>query len=155
MVGTHVAHDCELGDDLTLSNLTTLGGHVLVSPNVVTGGHVAVAPFVHLGRGCFLAGGAMVERDVPPFTVVAGDRARVRGINLIGLRRMGVGQASGRALVRAYRKLWRSDLPLMAALTVVERELGEDPYVAELVQALRQNASCGRQLSRRPTSRPP
>jgi acyl-[acyl carrier protein]--UDP-N-acetylglucosamine O-acyltransferase len=58
-------------------------------------------------------------------------------------------------LVRAYRKLWRSDLPLVAALTVVERELGDDPYVAELVQALRQNDSRGLQLSRRPTSRPP
>ncbi len=155
MVGTHVAHDCELGDDLTLSNLTTLGGHVVVSPHVVTGGHVAVAPFVHLGRGCFLAGGAMVERDVPPFTVMAGDRARVRGINVVGLRRMGVGQVSRQALVRAYRKLWRSDLALIPALAVVERELGDDPYVAELLQALRQNASSGRQSNRRPTSRPP
>ena len=155
MVGTHVAHDCELGDDLILSNLTTLGGHVTVAPNVVTGGHVAVAPFVRLGRGCFLAGGAMVERDVPPFTVAAGDRARVRGINLVGLRRMGVEQASRKALVRAYRKLWRSDLPLVVALTVVEHELGDDPYVAELAQALRENASRDRQPSRRLTSRPP
>jgi UDP-N-acetylglucosamine acyltransferase len=155
MVGTHVAHDCELGDDLILSNLTTLGGHVTVDPNVVTGGHVAVAPFVRLWRGCFLAGGAMVERDVPPFTVAAGDRARIRGVNLVGLRRMGVEQASRKALVRAYRKLWRSELPLAAALTVVEHELGGDPYVAELVEFLHQSASRGRQLSHRPTSRPP
>jgi UDP-N-acetylglucosamine acyltransferase len=137
MVGVHVAHDCQLADDLVLGNLTTLGGGVLVNSNVVTGGHVSVAPSVRVWRASLLAGGAMVERDVPPFTVVAGDRARVRGINLVGLRRMGVVPASRKALSRAYRRLWRSDLPLLRALEVVERELGSDAYVAELTSALR------------------
>jgi UDP-N-acetylglucosamine acyltransferase len=155
MVGTHVAHDCVLGDDLVLSNLTTLGGHVTVDANVVTGGQVAVAPFVRLWRGCFLAGGAKVERDVPPFMIAAGDRARIRGVNLVGLRRMGVGPASRKALVQAYRKLWRSELPLTAALTVVERELGGDPYIAELAEALHRSVSRPATPSRRPTpSRP-
>jgi UDP-N-acetylglucosamine acyltransferase len=136
-VGVHVAHDCQLADDLVLGNLTTLGGAVLVNGSVVTGGHVSVAPFVRVWRASLLAGGAMVERDVPPFTVVAGDRARVRGINLAGLRRMGVAPASRKALGRAYRRLWRSDLPMLRALEAVERELGSDPYVAELTSAVR------------------
>jgi UDP-N-acetylglucosamine acyltransferase len=144
MVGTHVAHDCQLGDDLILSNLTTLGGHVVVDSHVVTGGLVAVAPFVHLGRGCFLAGGAMVERDVPPYTIVSGDRARVRGINSVGLRRMGVPPSSRKALVRAYRKLWKSDVPLLEALAMIEQEPDVDPYVAELTNALRKHVSCAR-----------
>jgi len=137
MVGVHVAHDCQLADDLVLGNLTTLGGGVLVNGNVVTGSHVSVAPFVRVWRASLLAGGAMVERDVPPFTVVAGDRARVRGINLVGLRRMGVAPASRKALGRAYRRLWRSDLPMLRALEAVEQELGSDAYVAEMTGALR------------------
>lgn len=137
MVGAHVAHDCRLGDDLTLGNIATLGGHVTVDSKVVMGGHVAVAPFVRLWRACFLAGGAMVERDVPPFTIAAGDRARVRGINLVGLRRMGVVLASRKALVQAYRKLWRSELSLAEALSWVERNFASDPYVLELAHALR------------------
>jgi UDP-N-acetylglucosamine acyltransferase len=137
MVGVHVAHDCQLADDLVLGNLTTLGAGALVNSNVVTGGHVSVAPFVRVWRVSLLAGAAMVERDVPPFTVVAGDRARVRGINLIGLRRMGVAPTSRKALRRAYRRLWRSDLPMLRALEAVERELGSDAYVAELTSALR------------------
>ncbi|MFC1642209.1 acyl-ACP--UDP-N-acetylglucosamine O-acyltransferase [Myxococcota bacterium] len=137
MVGVHVAHDCLLGNDLVLSNLTTLGGHVAVESQVVTGGHVAVAPMVRLGRGCFLAGGAMVEGPIPPYTIAAGDRARVRGINLVGLKRMGIAPGSRLALVRAYRRLWRSRVPLRAALNTVESELGSDEHVAELVAFLR------------------
>jgi UDP-N-acetylglucosamine acyltransferase len=124
--------------------LTTLGGHVVIANHVVTGGLVAVAPFVRLGRGCFLAGGAMVERDVPPYTIVSGDRARVRGINSVGLRRLGISSASRDALVRAYRRLWKSDLPLLGALALVEQELASDPCVAELVNALREYMACPR-----------
>src|SRR5262249_13787968 len=94
MVGAHVAHDCELADDVVLTNLATLGGHVRVLANAVLGGHVAIAPFVRVGRGAFVAGGACVERDVPPFVIAAGDRARVRALNRVGLARMAVPDAS-------------------------------------------------------------
>ena len=99
-------------------------------------GLAAVAQFVRLGRGCFLAGGALVERDVPPFTIAAGDRARVRALNVIGLRRMGVPDASRRALERAFRMLYRSRQPLTTALAAVRAELAGDVYVAELVDFL-------------------
>ena len=132
MVGAHVAHDCELENDVVLTNLATLGGHVHVESNVVCGGHVAVAPFARLGRGAFLAGGAKVEHDVPPFVIAAGDRARVRALNQVGLRRMGVPEQSRRALERAFRVLFRSGEPLSRAVEIAKRELFDDPYVAEL-----------------------
>ena len=136
MVGAHVAHDCQLGDDVVLANLTTLGGHVRVEDHVVTGGQAAVQPFVRLGRGAFLAGGARVEHDVPPFVIVQGDRAKVRGLNQVGLERMGVPEASRRALSRAFRELWRKDRPLARGVELVRAELAEDPFVAELLAAL-------------------
>lgn len=137
MVGAHVAHDCVVESDAVLTNLTTLGGHVVVEPSVVCGGHVAVAPFVRLGRGCFVAGGARVERDVPPFVIAQGDRARVRALNRVGLERLGVPDASRKALERAFRLLWRSREPLAVALEQVHAELGQDELVAELVRFIR------------------
>jgi len=136
MVGAHVAHDCTIEDDVVMTNLATLGGHVHVERNVVCGGLAAVAQFVRLGRGCFLAGGALVERDVPPFMIAAGDRARVRALNAIGLSRMGVPEPSRRALERAFRMLYRARQPLLVALAAVRAELAGDVYVAELVDFL-------------------
>jgi len=136
MVGAHIAHDCAVADRVTLTNLTTLGGHVIVQEHVVCGGHAAVAPFVTLGRGSFVAGGARVEQDVPPFIIAAGDRARVRALNRVGLQRMGAGSAAIAALERAFRLIWRSGQPLAAGIPVAERELGSEPLVAELVKFL-------------------
>jgi UDP-N-acetylglucosamine acyltransferase len=136
MVGTHVAHDCKVGDQVTLANYTSLGGHVELGDRVVSGGHVAVAPFVKVGELSFAAGGAMIERDVPPYVIVAGDRARVRGLNRVGLRRGNVPEASQGALERAYRILWHSGAPLAVALRTAESELGHDAYVRRLLDAL-------------------
>jgi UDP-N-acetylglucosamine acyltransferase len=136
MVGAHVAHDCVLEDDVVLTNLTTLGGHVHVESHVVCGGLVAVAPFVRLGRGCFLAGGAMVERDIPPFLIAAGDRARIRGLNRVGLRRMQVPEPSCCALRGAYRAIWRSGEPLVRGLRAARERYGRDPQVARLLEFL-------------------
>jgi len=133
MVGAHVAHDCHLADDVVLTNSTALGGHVTVESGVVCGGQVAVAPFVRLGRGCFVAGGAKVERDVPPFVIAAGDRARVRGLNRVGIERMGFSETSRQALQRAFRLLWRSGAPLAHSVAALRSEPDLDAQVAYLL----------------------
>jgi UDP-N-acetylglucosamine acyltransferase len=136
MVGSHVAHDCTVGDGVTLANVTSLGGHVVVESRVVTGGHVAVAPFVRVGEIAFAAGGAMIERPVPPFVVVSGDRARVRGLNTVGLERAGVPEESRAALERAYRTLFRKGVPMTVAVTEIDAALRSDPFVAKLLAFL-------------------
>lgn len=135
MVGAHVAHDCVLGDRVTLTNNVSLGGHVRVEDGAVCGGHVAVAPFVRLGTLAFIAGGSMVERDVPPFVVAAGDRARVVSLNRVGLRRAGVPEASVAALRDAFRALFRPGRPLAEAVRILEVEV-VDPYARQLVRAM-------------------
>lgn len=132
MAGSHVGHDASVGDDVTLANGTLLGGHVKVGDHTVTGGHAAVAPFVRVGARAFLAGGAMVERDVPPFVIVSGDRARVRGLNKVGLERSGVPEASRAALARAFRAIFRAGAPRKTAAQALRED--EDPYVQELVR---------------------
>lgn len=89
MVGCHVAHDVELGSRVVVANGVQLAGHVVVEDDVVFGGLAGVAQHVRVGEGAFVAAGAMCERDVPPFVVVQGDRARVRALNAVGLARAG------------------------------------------------------------------
>lgn len=133
MAGCHVAHDASVGDHVTLANNTLLAGHVRVDDHVVTGGHVAIQPFVRLGESCFLAGGAMVERDVPPFVIAAGDRARVRALNKVGLRRRGISPDSLAALEEAFRLLFRAGLARSEALP---RLATDDPWVRQLASFL-------------------
>jgi UDP-N-acetylglucosamine acyltransferase len=133
MAGAHVAHDCTLADRVVLTNHTVLGGHVVVEEAVTCGGHVAVAPFVRLGRLCFAAGGACIEHDVPPFVIVSGDRARVRTLNVVGLRRAGVPEVSTAALRQAFKHVFRGGIPRSVALQTLDAALARDAYVAELV----------------------
>lgn len=136
MIGAHVAHDAQVGNSVTLANYTSLGGHVVIADRFVAGGHVAIAPFVKIGEISFAAGGAMIERDVPPFVIVAGDRARVRGLNRVGLERARVPAESRDALDKVYRALWRSKEPFTRALAKLSPELSRDPYVARLIEWL-------------------
>lgn len=136
MVGAHVAHDSDVGDDVTLANFTSLGGHVKVGNRFVAGGHVAVAPYVSLGEMAFAAGGSMIERDVPPFVIVSGDRARIRGLNRVGLERGGVPEESRRALSTAYRMLFRKGEPMALGARDIPETVRRDPYVTRLLAAL-------------------
>ncbi len=135
MVGAHIAHDCVVADRVILTNYVSLGGHAVLGEAVVMGGHSAVVPFCRLGSMVFVAGGSMIERDVPPYLVVAGNRARVRGVNSVGLRRNGVPESSVQALRHAQRALYRGKLPLQVAARQLA-ETAQDPLVQRLLQGV-------------------
>ena len=141
MAGVHVAHDCVIGDRLELANGTLLAGHVTLGDGVVTGGGVAIAPFVRVGARAFLAAGSMVERDVPPFVIAAGDRARVRALNQVGLARGDVPEASRAALGRAFRAIFRGELPRAVAAGALVDD--PDPCVRELAAFVVEAARAG------------
>jgi UDP-N-acetylglucosamine acyltransferase len=106
MAGCHVAHDVVIGSRCVVSNGVQLAGHVEVSDWVTFGGLAGVAQHLKVGQSAFVAAGAMCERDVPPFVIAQGDRARVRALNVVGLERRGVESASVEALGRAFARLW-------------------------------------------------
>ncbi|CAI7851958.1 unnamed protein product [Closterium sp. NIES-53] len=141
MGSCHVAHDCKLGNRNILANGTLLGGHVVLHDFVHTGGAVAVHQFCHIGSYSFLAGGSMVVRDVPTYTMVAGDRAELRGLNLEGLRRCGFSTDQVRNVRRAYQQLFLSadaSSGLEDRLNQLEEsELMADPNVAALLSSVR------------------
>lgn len=136
MASAHVAHDCVVGDAVVLANAVLLAGHVEVGAHAVFGGAAAVGQMLRVGESAMVAAGAMVERDVPPFHTVSGDRARLRALNLVGLRRRGIAPDAIARLERAHRMLFRSGVPLAEAIGATRAELGAWEEIRVLVEFL-------------------
>lgn len=132
MAGTHVGHDCVLGDRIIMANGSVLGGHVQVQDQVNISGQVAVHQFTRIGRLAMVAGGSIVLRDIPPFMLAQGNSARLRGLNARGLERAGLSVAARSALKKAYRVLYRSGLKRDEAL----HQLALEPHCPELQELL-------------------
>ena len=106
MVGVHVAHDCLIGDGVIMANNATLAGHVSIGDYAVFGGLSAVHQFVRIGQHAMVGGVTGVERDVIPYGSVLGDRARLNGLNLVGMQRRGFSRDDIQALRTAYQMLF-------------------------------------------------
>jgi UDP-N-acetylglucosamine acyltransferase len=131
MAGAHVAHDDRLGDRVTMANNVALAGHVEIGEGAFLSGGVVVHQHCRVGRLAMLGGLAKVVQDCLPFVITDGNPARARGLNVVGLRRAGVGAARLRTLKEAYRLLLRAGLPLEVAL---ERMAAlADPMVGEMI----------------------
>lgn len=130
MAHAHVAHDCRLGDRVTLANNVALAGHVEIADRAFLSGGVVVHQFCRIGRLAMVGGNAKVVQDCLPFVTSDGVPARARGLNVAGLRRAGIATSQLRPLKEAYRILLRSGLPLETALARMA-EMG-DPLADEL-----------------------
>jgi UDP-N-acetylglucosamine acyltransferase len=133
MAYAHVAHDCEVGAGVVMANGATLAGHVTVEDGAVLGGYAAIGQYLRVGETAMVAAGAMVEQDVPPYCTVAGDRARVRALNTVGLRRRGIEDDDLSSLRAAFRHLFRGRQPMAQALDAVRGEVTATREVAHLV----------------------
>ncbi|MEW6432726.1 MAG: acyl-ACP--UDP-N-acetylglucosamine O-acyltransferase [Myxococcota bacterium] len=134
MAYSHVAHDCVVGNGCVLANAATLAGHVEVGDHVIVGGLSAVHQFTRLGKHAFLAGGAMVVMDVPPYCTAQGDRAELAGLNSVGLTRHGFTEEQIGRIKDAYKILFRSKLGLNEALDRVKAEHGGHPEIDHLLE---------------------
>jgi UDP-N-acetylglucosamine acyltransferase len=123
MMYCHIAHDCIIGNRNIIANGATLGGHVVIQDYVIVGGLVGIHQFVKVGSGAILGAGSMVSKDVPPFCNATGDRARLHGLNVEGLKRRGFDRIKIDALRKAYRIIFKSKLKLKDALEKVRREV--------------------------------
>jgi UDP-N-acetylglucosamine acyltransferase len=133
MASTHIAHDCQIGSHIVMSNLATLAGHVSVDDHAIIGGVTGIHQFVRLGRHSFVGGMTGIGMDLPPWMLASGARGTVQGPNIIGLRRAGAGAALLRAMKEAHRLVWRSGLPRSEALDQLEQAHGELPEVQEFL----------------------
>lgn len=136
MAGVHVAHDVTVGSHCVVANAVQLAGHVIVEDWVTFGGLAGVAQRLRIGQSAFVAAGAMCERDVPPFVIVQGDRARVRALNVVGLERRGVAAQSIAKLKKAFAQTFvRGPRHLAFAEAVRLLDL-DDPFVEAFARAL-------------------
>jgi UDP-N-acetylglucosamine acyltransferase len=134
MAYSHVAHDCLIGNHVIMANCATLGGHVTLEDHVGVGGLVGIHQFVRVGESAYLGGGSMVALDVPPYCLANGDRARLYGLNLVGLKRRGFQPAQLAALKKAYNTLFAEGLPLKDALARIRHECPSSPEIAHLAE---------------------
>lgn len=133
MAYCHVAHACRVGNDVIMANCATLAGDVLVEDQAVIGGLSGVHQFCRIGRMCMVGGCTKVVKDCPPFMMVDGNPAAVRGLNLIGLERRGVSEEDRNVLKKAYRLLYRKELSVQQALAEIRETLAACDTLAHLV----------------------
>jgi len=137
MIGAHVGHDCQVGSNVIIANNTMLGGHCHVGDGVFLGGHCAVHQNVRIGESAMIAGFSAFADDVIPFGFVLEPVARLGGINVVGMRRRGIGKDAIRAVQKAYVSLFESDGEFAARVEQTEQESGAVAEVARIIAFLR------------------
>ena len=142
MACSHVAHDCVVGNGVIVVNAALLAGHVHVGDMAVLGGSCAIHQFTRIGRLAMLGGGSMNGQDVLPFANTQGDRAVMRGINVLGLKRAGVAPESRSALKAAYKTLFLSGLTQTDALSQL-KAAKPDPIVQEWIDYIESSGKRG------------
>jgi UDP-N-acetylglucosamine acyltransferase len=140
MAYSHVAHDCQVGDKVVLSNVATLGGHVEVGDWVILGGLSAVHQFTKVGAHCFIANNAAVTRDVPPYVMAVGQPAEPHSVNSEGLKRRGFTAEQILNIRRAYRLLYRSGLKLKDAMQQLEKIAEAQPEIKPFVDFIKRSS---------------
>jgi UDP-N-acetylglucosamine acyltransferase len=135
MVGVHVAHNCDIGDDNIFANDVALAGHITIEDHVFLSNNVGAHQFVRMGRYAMIGGKSKIVQDVLPFFITDGNPSRLRGVNSVGLRRGGFSEEERRALKEAYKLLFRSTMPIQDALRELEQV--DDENVAHLVRFIR------------------
>ncbi len=133
MAGAHIAHDCIVGDNVTMANSVALGGHVEVGDFVNIGGFVGIHQFTRIGHHAFLAGYAAIDGDVIPYGMAFGNRARLRGFNVIGIKRSGLPRSELAALRAAYRVLFSHEAPLNETAARAKAEFAHSQAVLDIV----------------------
>jgi UDP-N-acetylglucosamine acyltransferase len=140
MAYSHVAHDCQIGNQVILANAATLAGHIIIEDYAIIGGLSAIHQFCRIGTHAFISGMTGITLDVPPYMLASGSRARLFGLNTVGLKRFHFSEASVRALKKAYRIIFRSGLTLERAVKQVKEDgISQLPEVQHLLQFIQQS----------------
>ena len=141
MMGAHVAHDCLIGDRVTMANNATLAGHVVVEDDAIIGGLSAVHQHVRVGRRAMIGGMSGVEHDVIPYSLVMGDRARLTGINIIGMKRAGFSRDEIQSLQVVYDAVFADGPTLTQRLAELEARFAGSGPACDVLAFLRSEST--------------
>ncbi|MCC8113406.1 MAG: acyl-ACP--UDP-N-acetylglucosamine O-acyltransferase [Bacteroidales bacterium] len=139
MAYCHVAHDCVVGNNVVMSNATQLAGEVVVDDFAVIGGGTLVHQFCHIGRNVMIQGGALINKDIPPFVKAAHEPIAFAGVNIIGLRRRGFSSEIIDEIQDVYRFLYLSGLNFSDAIDRIEAELPKTPERDQIINFVRES----------------
>jgi len=134
MAYCHVAHNCRLGNFVVMANAANLAGHIDVEDFAIIGGLTGVHQFTRIGTHAFIGGASAVAQDVPPYVTASGNRAKLYGLNVVGLKRKGFSEETLNALKQTYRIIFRSSLTLKKAIEKVRAEVPHLPEVKHMVE---------------------
>jgi UDP-N-acetylglucosamine acyltransferase len=137
MAYCHIAHNCKLGDHVIMVNAANLAGHIHVEDYAIIGGLTGVHQFTRIGAHCIIGGASAVSMDIPPFVKAAGNKAKLYGLNTIGLKRRGFTDETIQALKEAYRIIFRSSLLLAKAIEKVESDVADLPEVRHFLDFIK------------------
>ncbi|MBI3754879.1 MAG: acyl-ACP--UDP-N-acetylglucosamine O-acyltransferase [Deltaproteobacteria bacterium] len=137
MAYVHIAHDCRIGNNVLMANAATLAGHVTIGDYVYIGGLVAIHQFPKVGAYAIVGGASAITHDVPPYVMAVGNRAKLYGLNKVGLRRQRFSREEMDDLKKAYNILFRSGLTLKDAIDKARDELGHSEHVVHLVEFIK------------------
>lgn len=138
MAYVHVAHDCDVGNNVIIANSSNLAGHAVLEDYVNITGGVGVVQFCRIGKYAYIGGHSGVDKSVAPYTIVVGNRATVRGVNVIGLKRRGIDGDRLRAVIDAYRIYFESGKEKAQALTEIDevyRDQADVKYFTDFIRA--------------------
>jgi UDP-N-acetylglucosamine acyltransferase len=137
MIGVHIGHDCVLEDKIVLSNYVQISGHCKIETGVWLSGVVLLHQFITVGKWCYAAGLAGINKDVPPFLIVSGHYPpKVRGVNKRGLVRAGLSEQQQQKIIEAYKKLYRQGGALLENAKALEQEDGLDENVRAMLESI-------------------
>jgi len=137
MAYCHVAHDCKTGRRVILANNATLAGHIVIGNYVTVGGLVAIHQFVRIGDYAYIGGKSAVPKDIPPYVIAAGDRAKLYGLNRVGLKRYGFSESTVKALKKVYRIFFRIGITLNEAIERAQAEVDHLPEVNNFINFIK------------------
>lgn len=141
----HIAHDCDLGDNILMSNNATLAGHVAIDDFAIIGGFVAVHQHVRIGSYCMIGGVSAVSKDIPPYVMAVGNRAHIYGLNSVGLRRKGFSKKDMDEIKRSYNIIFRSSLTIKESIEALSRDLPGSVHAQRFIEFIK---GCKRGIAR-------
>ncbi len=141
MVGSHIGHDCQVGNHVILANNATLAGHVVLEDHVIIGGLSAIHQFVRIGKHAMIGGMSGIENDVVPYATAMGERAALAGVNIVGLKRRGFSRDDIHDIRGAYRMLFASEGTLEERVADVEEHFSHSQVVLAMLHFIRDESS--------------
>jgi len=139
MAYVHIAHDCKIGNSVIMANVATLAGHVHVEDFAVIGGLVAIHQFTRIGAYAMVGGFSGVGQDIPPYMIASGPRAKLFGLNTLGLKRHGFSETATNELKKAYKILFREKRTLKDAIKKVQEDLPYSDEIRRLIEFIQKN----------------